>query len=331
MIDKAQLLGLLRNSDEHVSGQFLCSHFGVSRNAIWKIINQLRKEGYDIEAVPNRGYKLNSTPDILSKSEIESRLETKWAGRELVYYDSTDSTNIRARRLAEEGAPEGTLVVSDMQTLGRGRRGRTWLSPSGSSVYMSLLLRPRILPQKSPMLTLVMALAVTSAIEKHTGLETQIKWPNDIVIEGGKVCGILTEMDMEADYIRDVIIGVGINVNQTSSEEFDKDIRDNAVSIRMKSPGIIDRAALTAQIMSCFEKYYDIFIQAGDLSPFKEEYNKHLANFGKRVRVHDPAGEYEGTAHGITDEGELIVESDNGEFRNVYAGEVSVRGLYGYV
>lgn len=330
MIDRAELISLLREADNYISGQELCTKFGVSRNAVWKIINQLKQDGYDIEAVPNKGYVLKSTPDVLSKAEIMSRIETKWVGRNLFYYDETDSTNTRIRLFAESGEEAGTLAVADMQTAGRGRRGRTWISPSGSSVYMSLLLKPDILPTQASMLTLVMALAIASAIEDETGLDAQIKWPNDIVVDNNKVCGILTEMDMEADYIRDIIIGVGINVNQAELDEFAEEIRAHASSLRIKKGHIISRASLVAKSMFYFEKYYEQFIADGNLSGLRETYSNKLVNMNRGVKVLDPKGEYEGIAKGITDTGELIVEKADGTIAEVYAGEVSVRGLYGY-
>lgn len=331
MIDRAELIGMLRDTQDYISGQEICTHFDVSRNAVWKTINQLRNDGYNIEAVSNRGYKLVETPDILSKAEISSRMDTEWIAKEVIYYDETDSTNIRIRRLAEEGADEGILAVADKQTAGRGRRGRTWLSPAGKNIYMSLLLRPDVEPRAAAMLNLVMGLAVAQAIEEIAGLKADIKWPNDVVVNGKKVTGILTEMDMEADYIRNVIIGIGINTNQASCEEFDEEFRAHATSLRIESGHLINRAELIARAMAFFEKAYGLFLETGDLSLVKDEFTKHLINVDKCVRVLDPAGEYEGIARGITNTGELLVEKEDGSTIQVYAGEVSVRGLYGYV
>ncbi|MBQ0005774.1 MAG: biotin--[acetyl-CoA-carboxylase] ligase, partial [Clostridiales bacterium] len=272
MIDKASLISLLREADTYVSGQELCEHFGVSRNAVWKVINHLRADGYEIEAVPNKGYTLLSTPDILSKEEIASRLSGA-IGFNLFYYDSTDSTNIRIRRLAEEGAPTGTLAVADMQTAGRGRRGRTWLSPAGMNVYMSLLLKPDITPQTAPMITLLMALAVARGITEVTGLDAQIKWPNDIVVNGRKVCGILTEMDMEADYIRDVIVGVGININEALESDFAPDIRETATSLRIESGHVVNRADIIAKSMESFMALYETFLSCKTLGFVQGEYD----------------------------------------------------------
>lgn len=321
---------MLRDANNYISGQELCTHFDVSRNAVWKMINQLKSEGYEIESVTNKGYKLRATPDVMTKAEILSRLETQRIGRNLYYYDETDSTNTRIRLLAESGEENGTLAVADMQSAGRGRRGRTWISPSGSNIYMSLLLKPDILPSKASMLTLVMALAIADAIEKETGLNARIKWPNDIVVNGKKVCGILTEMDMEADYIRDIIIGVGINVNQSSEDDFAEEIREHASSLKLLSGHTVSRSSLVARSMLSFENYYNIFCTDTSLKSLMKEYNSRLVNMDNEVRVLEPGGEYTGIAKGINEIGELIVQREDGTVVNVYAGEVSVRGLYGY-
>lgn len=329
--DKSDILSLLRNSNGYVSGQQLCDKFGVSRTAVWKAINQLKEEGYQIESVPHKGYRLLETPDVLSKSEIASRLTTKWAGRNLYYFDETGSTNIDAKRFAEEGAGHGTVVVADMQTSGRGRRGRMWQSPSGSAIYMTILLKPDFLPDKASMLTLVMALSVAEAITEVTDLFAGIKWPNDIVLNKKKVCGILTEMNVEQDYIQYVVIGVGINVNNATPEEFPEEIRQTATSLRIELGTLLSRAALIERVLFCFEKNYDTFVRKLDLSELMESYDKHLLNLDSEVKVLDPKGEFTGIARGINETGELLVEKENGETVQVYAGEVSVRGLYGYI
>ena len=329
--DKSDILALLRNSKDYVSGQQLCTQFGVSRTAVWKAINQLKEDGYQIEAVSHKGYRLLESPDILSESEILSRLTTNWAGRTLHYFDETGSTNIDAKRYAEEGEPHGTTVVANMQSAGRGRRGRLWQSPAGSAIYMTIMLKPQFIPDKASMLTLVMALSVADAIVEATGLSAGIKWPNDIVVNKKKVCGILTEMNVELDYIQYVVIGVGINVNNNSPEEFPEEIRQTATSLKIEAGMQISRAALLERVLAHFEKNYDIFTKTLDLSALMEAYDARLLNLNAEVRVLDPKGEYTGIARGINPTGELLVEKENGEVVPVYAGEVSVRGLYGYI
>ncbi len=332
--DRSDILACLRNSADYVSGQQLCDRLGVSRTAVWKVINQLKEEGYRIESVPSRGYRLVESPaDVYSESEIASRLHTKWAGQRLVFYESTGSTNPDAKRLAEEGAPHGTTVAADRQTAGRGRRGRSWESPAGSSVYFTIVVRPSFAPDKASMITLVMALSVAEAIHGMTGLDAGIKWPNDIVVNGKKVVGILTEMSMtpEMNEIQFLVAGVGVNVNQESAEAFPEEIRKTATSLKIESGQRFDRAELLAQILSRFENNYETFEETLTLNALKERYEARLIGKGAAVRVLDPAGEYTGISRGITGTGELIVEKETGETVLVYAGEVSVRGLYGYV
>ncbi|MST75147.1 biotin--[acetyl-CoA-carboxylase] ligase [Roseburia sp. MUC/MUC-530-WT-4D] len=324
---KSEILEALRETDGYVSGQDLCNKFGVSRTAVWKAIKQLKEAGYEIEAVPNKGYHIVSAPDLMNKVELESIRNTTWAGQEIYYYDVTDSTNIRAKELAEEGHPSGTLVVADHQESGRGRRGRSWDSPSGTGIFMTLLLKPEMNPNHASMLTLVAAMAVARAISKCADTEALIKWPNDIVIGGKKICGILTEMSAQFDFINHIVIGIGINVH---NEHFPEEIAETASSILLQTGKRIRRAELIEQILEQFEHYYAIFMETEDLSGLVKEYNSILVNMNKSVRVLDPKEPFEGKAMGITKKGELIV--DTWESRKmVSSGEVSVRGLYGYV
>ena len=324
---KAEILAMLRESDGYVSGQELCNKFGVSRTAIWKAINQLKDMGYEIEAVPNKGYHLVSAPDVMNEAEIKSLLHTEWAGQELFCFDEIDSTNTKAKELAEQGYPSGTLVVADRQIAGRGRRGRSWDSPAGIGIFMTLLLKPDINPNNASMLTLVTALATAQAISDVTGAEAKIKWPNDIVINGKKVCGILTEMSAQFDYINHIVIGIGINVH---NESFPEEIRETASSLLLESGKRIHRANLIARFLARFEAGYAIFLQTEDLEGLMKDYNALLVNIQKQVRILDPKEPFEGKAIGITKRGELIV--DTWESRKlVSSGEVSVRGIYGYV
>lgn len=325
---KAEILSLLRERGNYVSGQELCEHFGVSRTAVWKAINQLKKEGYCIQAVQNRGYLLVSEDEVFGQNELESRMDTKWAGHPVNFYETINSTNLRAKQDADNGAPEGALVVADMQTAGRGRRGRTWSSPAGLNVYFTLILKPHYAPDKASMVTLVMALAVAEGIRETCGVEAGIKWPNDIVVNGKKVCGILTEMSVERDFIHHVVIGVGINVGL---QEFIPELADTATSLQAECERKVPKAALVANIMKAFEKYYESFREKADLSGLLDSYNEMLVNRGREVRVLDPKGEYSGVSRGINEFGELLVELPDGCVENVYAGEVSVRGVYGYV
>lgn len=256
---------------------------------------------------------------------LKRELTARWAGQPLSYKEETDSTNLDIVRLAEANAPHGTVALTERQSAGRGRKGRSWTSPAGENLYFSLLLRPGFPVEKASMVTLVMALAVAKALEAER-FEPFIKWPNDIVLSGKKVCGILTElrMDQGGYYI---IVGVGINVNQ---QKFPEEIKASATSLLLEK-GELSREVLFAKILAAFEKYYEIFEDQKSFLPLKEVYEALLINKNKKVRVLDPKGEYEGIAKGISESGELLVEKENGTVEHVYAGEVSVRGIYGYV
>ncbi len=324
---KTKLLTLLREAEGYISGQELCERFGVSRTAVWKAVNQLKEAGYEIEAVQNKGYRLTAVPDKLCEMELNSIRKTDWMGAETYYFDTIDSTNIKAKKLAEEGHPGGTLVVAEQQENGRGRRGRAWQSPPGEAVFMTWVLKPQINPNNASMITLVAALAVNAAIEDCTGRKAGIKWPNDIVMNGKKVCGILTEMSAQFDYINHIVVGVGINVNNSA---FPEDIADVATSLYLETGVRHNRAALIEKVLEHFEHYYAVFLETEDLSGLVREYDESLANSGKKVRVLDPKEPFEGVAEGITNRGELIVKTEEGS-RLVSSGEVSVRGIYGYI
>ncbi|MBR4831690.1 MAG: biotin--[Butyrivibrio sp.] len=272
---------------------------------------------------------------MLSYENIQGQLHTRWAACNLVYKEETGSTNDDAKALAAEGAPHGTLVVADRQTSGRGTRGRTWETQEGSNVAMSLVIRPTISADKLPVITLIMGLSVAQGLEDILieNMEIadfpQIKWPNDVIIAGKKICGILTELHMNNDNtVSDVVVGVGININMTV---FPDDIKNIAGSVYSQTGFKIDRGRVVASVMKRFEDNYDLYMQTLDLSLLKKEYEERLINTDKTVRVLDPAGEYEAIARGITTSGALIIEKEDGTAAEVNAGEVSVRGLYGYV
>lgn len=248
--------------------------------------------------------------------------------RQIQFYDEIDSTNTRIRQLATEGVKEGTVVVADKQTGGKGRRGRNWESPGGVNLYFSMLLRPEFPPEQAPMLTLVMAYSIAKVLSEKYELSIGIKWPNDLVLEKRKVCGILTEMMLSGSQIDAVIVGVGINVN---IKDFPEELREKATSLAVVTGKEIDRKGLLLEILSEFESQYERFQECRDLSFLQEAYNNMLVNAGKEVLVLEPGGEYKGTAGGINSKGELLVQKEDGSLETVFAGEVSVRGIYGYV
>ena len=326
---KEKILAILKERNDFISGQELCDSFNVSRTAIWKAIQSLKKDGYEIESVTNKGYRILSCPEMISEEEIEKYLTTDYIGRTISYHEVIDSTNLECRRIASAGDFEtGCLVIADRQDSGRGRRGRSWVCPAGVNIAMSILLRPTISPDKASMLTILAAMAVSKGIEALTELKAYIKWPNDIVVNNKKICGILTEMSVEMDYIDYVIVGIGINVNQIG---FDKEIENIASSIKAESGAELSRSRLIAEIMNEFERLLAIFEKDGNLESLKESYNSHLISLNKDVKILDPKGEYEAVSLGIDEMGELLVKTKEGQIDKIYAGEVSVRGLYGYV
>lgn len=332
---KSEILRALRESDgEFVSGQTLCEKAGVTRQAVWKNMVQLKDHGFIIESVPNKGYSLISSPDKLYSADIKSRMKRDSFCQKIESYDITDSTNTRAKHLAELGEEEGTLVIAEEQTSGKGRRGREWKSEPMTSIYMSVILRPKISPIHVSGITLLAALAVVKAIKKICDVEPLIKWPNDIILGKRKICGILTEMSSELDYINYAVVGIGINVN---NKRFPANIKDKATSIYLETGKKQDRAQLAALTAQYFGEYYKKFIEAKSLEPFTIEYNGLLINRNQEVKIfygmqeNAEANKIEtGIARGINGDGALIVDTKNGT-ECVVSGEVSVRGLYGYV
>ncbi len=336
---KDRILQELSEAEGFLSGQELSEILGVSRTAVWKAIGKLKEEGYEIEAVTNRGYRLigGQNADILNETEITKHLTTRWAGHPVIYEGKTGSTNDDIMRMSDEGAAEGTLAVASLQTAGKGRRGRIWQSPDQGNVYMSILLRPAIPVAEAPMMTLIMALATYEMLQDLSfpeNLRFGIKWPNDLVVsvDGGpykKFVGILTEMRLEDTEIRDVTIGIGININQDC---VDPALEETATTLSLAAGHPVNRAAVAAGCWNHFEPDYEEYLAAGSLEPLVERYSKALVNLGREVRVLDPKGEFTGVAKAVTAGGELIVApSDGSEDRRIGTGEISVRGVMGYV
>lgn len=336
---KDKILQALTEADGFLSGQQLSELLGVSRTAVWKAIGKLKEEGYEIEAVTNKGYRLvlDKESDILNQTEIEKRLTTSWAGHPVVYEKETGSTNDDIMRLSEQGAAQGTLAVASHQTAGKGRRGRNWISPEGGNVYMSILLRPQIPVSEAPMMTLIMALAVYEAMEDlqfPENIRFGIKWPNDLVVsvDGGpyrKFVGILTEMRLEDAEIRDVTIGIGLNLNM---EAVNPEIAETATTLYLSTGQKVNRAAVVAGCWNHFEPDYEAYLKAGSLEPLLDKYSRALVNIGRKVRVLDPKGEFTGVAKRVTPGGELAVAPDDGSGEKcIGTGEISVRGVMGYV
>ncbi|MDO5294642.1 MAG: biotin--[acetyl-CoA-carboxylase] ligase [bacterium] len=325
---KTQILKMLRMCKSYVSGQEMCEELGVSRTAIWKCMHQLKEEGYTIEAISNKGYCLMGSPNTITDYEVKSRLLSLGIIDELLYYEEIDSTNNKAKQLGNEGDQRQLLLLADVQTAGRGRRGRSWSNPKGTNIAMSYKLHPEIAPQNASRITLVAALALVETIRQVTGLEAKIKWPNDIVINGHKVCGILTEMSSESDFIHYVVVGIGINVN---GEEFPEEIKEIATSLFLQGEEKVDRAAIVVGVIKAFEKYYKLFLETEDLTSMMDQYNSFLVHNGHQVKIINGTDTLDGVAEGINKKGSLLVRLSDGTLKEVISGEVSVRGIYGYV
>lgn len=319
-----RILELLRRQEGFLSGEDIGRELSITRAAVWKGIKKLREEGYEIEAVTNRGYRLTNPETMYNKRELEQGLKTKTMGQTIYFYEETDTTNNRARELALEGVPEGTLVVAEKQTAGRGRRGKVWESPLGTGIWMSLVLRPQIMPAEASVLTLLCGLATAEAIEAETGLSAGIKWPNDILINGKKAVGILTEMDCEMSEVHFVIPGIGINVNTAS---FPPEIAEIATSLYLECGKTVSRRRLVHRVLERLEEHYETFLRTGSFAAMLEDYRKHCITLGKEVHVlgREP---FFAEALDITPEGELLVRrADNGKEEVVFSGEVSIRGV----
>lgn len=270
--------------------------------------------------------------DKIDITSLKEALNTRSLGREILFFEQLDSTNTQAKRLIKEEAEEkvghGLLILAEEQTSGRGRLGRDWSSPKRGGIWMSFVLNPRLPAESCPMLTLVAAVAVNEAIRRVSGLDSFIKWPNDIVINAKKVCGILTEATGLLSEGPNIILGIGINANR---KDFPGELGLSATSLSLEGEKDINRSLLIAEICNSLEKYYEEFTEQGDLTGLKAEYEKYLINRGKQVRVLAKDGEYTGTALGINGQGGLLVETKEKEITTVVSGEVSVRGIFGYV
>ncbi|MBT2575437.1 biotin--[acetyl-CoA-carboxylase] ligase [Bacillus sp. ISL-51] len=319
---RTQLIDLFSEAgDGFISGQKISDALGCSRTAVWKHIEELRKEGYEVEAVRRKGYRLVKKPGKLSESEIRFGLKTEFLGKQLYYRDVLPTTQKTAHELANDGAPEGTLVVADKQTAGRGRMSRVWHSQEGNGIWMSLILRPDIPLQKAPQLTLLSAVAVVQAIEAAAGIQPDIKWPNDLLIHGKKAVGILTELQAEEDRVRSVIIGIGINVNQ-QTDDFPDELQDIATSLSLEAGEKIDRAGLIQEILQTFEKRYQDYLTHG-FTPIKLLWESYALGLGNELQARTLQGTFYGKSLGIDDEGVLLLETKDG-IKKIYSADIEL-------
>ena len=322
MKTKEEILRLFKaKKGQYLSGSDLSQKFLVSRTAVWKEINLLRGEGYLIEAAPRRGYRLIRVPDLLLPAEIRYDLETKILGKEIHHFKEVISTIDIARDLAAQGHPEGTLVVAEVQTAGRGRLERKWFSPPGG-IWISLVLRPNILPMDAPKITFLMAVAAAIAIEGQTGIPAKIKWPNDILIKGKKVGGILCEIDAEPDRVIFAILSLGLNAN-VDSDEFPPEIRTVAASLKQATGEKIDRVRLLRNILENLEKNYSQ-AKKSNFSSTLSQWKDLCDTLGKKIKISTPYGVFEGLAQDIDEHGALLLKLPSGEVKSFASGDATV-------
>lgn len=317
------ILRLFRTERGYVSGQQISRELGVSRTAVWKHISALRKDGHLIEAVPSLGYRLVSSPDTIDTAGVKAQLGDARIGQRLEYFKITASTNADAFRLAEDGAVEGSVVLADSQSGGKGRRGRVWSSPAGVNLYCSVVLRPAIMPHEAPQLTFLSAVAVARAIEQSTDLTPEIKWPNDLLISGKKVAGLLNEMSAETDGINFVILGIGVNLNMTA-DQFPDDLRHPATSLFLESGVRVDRSLFTGTMLRELDRLYADFLMHG-FGPVREEWQRRCNASGRQVLVSDSGTECSGGRFvGIDSDGALLLRSEDDALHRITCGDVRV-------
>ena len=320
------LLYLKEERGNWVSGELLSNKLAVSRAAIWKHVRKLKEDGYVIESSTRKGYLLSKVPDLLLVNEIQEGLDTRVFGKgNIVYFREIDSTNIRAKDLAAGGASEGTVVVAEKQTKGKGRRGRSWFSPRGDGIYASLILRPAIPPGEASRITLMTAVAVAETLLSLTQLEVRIKWPNDILINGKKIAGILTEISTGMEEVDYIVVGLGINVN-TPSESFPEEIRGKATSILIETGRQFSRALLIRACLRWYENYYEMFKKGGFESVMRRW--RELADIGgQRIMVDVIGKKYIGEVQDVDNDGVLILKDNLGRYHRILSGDITLMDL----
>jgi BirA family biotin operon repressor/biotin-[acetyl-CoA-carboxylase] ligase len=323
MTADAKILSALRADPDGVSGAQLAAQLGVSRAAVWARIEELRRAGYEIEAGPHFGYRLVGSPDALHADDLLARLgKTKIVGRDIRVFEETTSTNDVIEKLARDGVKEGVAVFAESQTKGRGRLGRKWMSPTHKGLWFSILLRPELRPQETTQLTVASATALRRAIKTVTGLHAEIKWPNDLLIGGKKIAGVLTEMSAELDRVRHVILGIGVDVNQAAGE-FPPELRKTATSLKIEAGEKVVRAELATEMLRELDADY-ARICDGQFSAIADEWQAGCATLGQNVSVQMGTRRIRGCAESLDDEGALLVRTEHGRLERVIGGDVTL-------
>ncbi len=317
-----KILNILKNSHEHVSGEFLSSSLNVSRTAIWKHIKNLKNKGYHIEGISNKGYKLISSPDKINRPDLFSKLTTKEIGRNFIHFDFIDSTNLKAKEFAKNKCPNGTIVVSEEQASGSGRFKRRWNSPKGG-LWFTLVLRPHIPTSEAPKITQITAACIYKTLKKFD-IDSKIKWPNDIYLNGKKLCGILCEMNCDMDSINYLVIGIGMNIN-LDIELLDSDVQETATSLKKEYNMDFDRNEILAEFLNTFEIEYENFSNSLDLKDTIEICRNNSIIWGKKAKLITYNKEEIVTCISLSDQGDLIVIDSDGKEKTVLSGEISFK------
>jgi BirA family biotin operon repressor/biotin-[acetyl-CoA-carboxylase] ligase len=312
----------LEHENEYVSGEQLSVLLQCSRTAVWKHIENLRRQGYLFSAVPRKGYKLLSKPEALSAAKLMKGMETKTFGRVLRIYDEVDSTQNVAHGLVRQGEAEGTLVLAEQQNAGRGRMGRKWFSPKGKGIWMSLILKPTIAMQFTPQLTLLVAVALCRAIQAYVPHQVGIKWPNDLLIQGRKVSGILLESSAEDERLNYVIVGIGISANLTT-EDYPEELKQKATSLLLEIGQPVDREQLICDILLQLEKLMELYMQQG-FAPIRTLWEALTISLHQPIRIQTSKGWIEGIADSIDEMGALIMTKPDGESLKLYSGDIEL-------
>ena len=318
---RTKLIALLSESkEEYISGQALSESLDISRNSIWKHMKELEKDGYEIEGVPRKGYRIKQLPNKVSDNTVKWGLKTKWLGQSIIHKTSAPSTQLLIHKAARENAPHGTIAIADEQTEGRGRMNRPWHSTQGKGMWLSLLLRPEILPQHAPQLTLLTATVLADVIKKHTELEPLIKWPNDILLNNHKTAGILTEMQSEQDMIQYIVIGIGFNINHVKADLPD-DIEKKATSLKIETGKDWPINDFIQQFLETFEIAFERYLTNG-FPEVKKKWESYGFKIGEKIKIATPKEVKEATFHGIADDGALLIRNSSGDVTTIYSGEI---------
>lgn len=319
-----KILNELKKAADYVSGEYLSSTLNVSRTAIWKHIKNLKSKGYIIEGISNKGYKLLSSPDLLNKIELLPLLKTSLLGRNIIHFDEIDSTNIKAKELAQKNIEDGSIIIAEKQTLGTGRFNRKWVSPNGG-LWFTLVLKPTIPPTEAPKITQIAASAIYKTLNEFD-INVAIKWPNDILLNNKKLCGILAEMKCDMDSVHYLVLGIGMNIN-INEADFDESIKSTATSLKVEFNREFKRSEILSNFLNHFEQLYNNFIGNLDLTETIAICRNHSNIFGRKARLITYNNEEIVTCVSLSDTGNLIVKDSLGNEKEVLAGEISFNGM----